>query len=397
MLTARELFLNHIAQTSDAPMLIEPESAEGIFVKDKSGKKFFDMIAGISVGNIGYGNKKVIEAIKLQSEKYLHLMVYGEYIQSPQVQFAQLITQHLPENLDSVYFTNSGTEATEGAMKLAKRFTGRSEIICFNKSYHGSTQGALSLMGDEYFRNSFRPLLPGIRRFDYNDMNAVSAISNQTACVILEPVQAESGVTLPEKKFMIELRKKCKQNGALLIFDEAQTAFGRTGKLFAFQKYEIEPDVLLMAKALGGGLPLGAFISSKEIMQSLTQNPVLGHITSFGGNPVCCAAGMAAMNFLLEEKLIDTISEKEKLFHLLLQHKKIIAVRSSGLLLAIEFENEELCKKVIDECRRNDLITDWFLFAPHCLRLAPPLIISEEEIISACKKILHSIESVSII
>ena len=395
MLTERQLFLNLVAQTSPAPMLLEPERAEGIYVYDKAGNRYMDLIAGISVGNLGHRHPKVVEAIKKQADKYLHLMVYGEYVQSPQVQLAELITHHLPPHLNSVYFTNSGAEATEGAMKLAKRYTGRFEIICFNKSYHGSTQGALSLMGDEYFRNSFRPLLPGITHLDYNDLHSLNAISDKTACVILEPVQAESGVTVPDISFLRQLQKQCTKLGAFLIFDEAQTGIGRTSELFAFQKFGVTPDILLTAKALGGGLPLGAFISSQEIMSTLTHEPVLGHLTTFGGNPVSCAAGLASLLALFEEGWMKQVEQKEKLFHKLLQHPRVKMIRSCGLLMAIEFENEAFNKRVIEECWKYELITDWFLFAPNCLRIAPPLIITEEEIETACRIILQSVEIAS--
>ncbi len=392
MLTERQLFLNLVAQTSSAPMLLEPEKAEGIYVYDKSGNRYLDLIAGISVGNLGHRHPRIVDAIKKQADKYLHLMVYGEYVQSPQVQLAQLLTHHLPPHLNTVYFTNSGTEATEGAMKLAKRYTGKFEIVCFNKSYHGSTQGALSLMGDEYFRNSFRPLLPGITHVDYNDIHSLNGINDKTACVILEPVQAESGVIVPDISFLKHLQKKCEQHKALLIFDEAQTGMGRTGELFAFQKFVVTPDILLTAKALGGGLPLGAFISSNEIMSSLTHEPVLGHLTTFGGNPLSCAAGLAALQTLLEEGWMKQVEEKEKLFHKLLLHPRVKMIRSYGLLMAIEFESDDFNKRVIEECWKYELITDWFLFAPNCLRIAPPLIITEEDIEIACRIILQAVE-----
>ena len=373
-------------------MMLEPERAEGIYVFDKNGNRYLDLIAGISVGNLGHRHPGVVEAIKKQADKYLHLMVYGEYVQSPQVQLAQLLTHHLPPHLNTVYFTNSGAEATEGAMKLAKRYTGKFEIVCFKNSYHGSTQGALSLMGDEYFRNSFRPLLPGITHVDYNDILSLNVITDKTACVILEPVQAESGVIVPDISFLKQAQKQCEKHKALLIFDEAQTGMGRTGELFAFQKLGVTPDILLTAKALGGGLPLGAFISSNEIMSSLTHEPVLGHLTTFGGNPLSCAAGLAALQTLFEERWMKQVEEKEKLFHKLLQHPRVKMVRSCGLLMAIEFESDAFNKRVIEECWKYELITDWFLFAPNCLRIAPPLIITEEEIEVACRIILQAVE-----
>lgn len=384
----RELFYQHIAQTSTAPMALEIEKASGCVLTGKNKKKYLDLIGGISVANIGHRHPKVIAAIKKQLNAYLHIMVYGEFIETPQVQFAQLLTQHLPQTLDSVYFTNSGAEATEGAMKLAKRVTGRTEIIAFNKSYHGSTQGALSVMGDEYWRNAFRPLLPDVLHLEYNSFALLENITERTACVIAETVQAEAGIIVPSKEWMMALRKKCTQVGALLILDEIQTGFGRTGKLWGFEHFEIVPDIVLLGKALGGGMPLGAFIADKKLMYQLAENPLLGHITTFGGHPVCCAAGMAAFNVLLEEKLMEEITKKEKLFLSLLNHPKIKVVRSFGLWLAIEFESFEINKKVIDACIENGLVTDFFLFSSNCLRISPPLIISEKEIISACKKIM---------
>lgn len=384
----RELFYQHIAQTSTAPMALEIEKASGCVLTGKNKKKYLDLIGGISVANIGHRHPKVIAAIKKQLNAYLHIMVYGEFIETPQVQFAQLLTQHLPQTLDSVYFTNSGAEATEGAMKLAKRVTGRTEIIAFNKSYHGSTQGALSVMGDEYWRNAFRPLLPDVLHLEYNSFALLENITERTACVIAETVQAEAGIIVPSKEWMMALRKKCTQVGALLILDEIQTGFGRTGKLWGFEHFEIVPDIVLLGKALGGGMPLGAFIADKKLMYQLAENPLLGHITTFGGHPVCCAAGMAAFNVLLEEKLMEEITKKEKLFLSLLNHPKIKVVRSFGLWLAIEFESFEINKKVIDACIENGLVTDCFLFSSNCLRISPPLIISEKEIISACKKIM---------
>jgi len=393
-LNQRELFLNHIAQTSAAPMGLEIIKAEGCLLYDANGKEFLDLIGGISVANIGHRHPKVIEAIQKQLEAYLHIMVYGEFIESPQVQYAKLLADHLPASLNSVYFTNSGTEATEGAMKLAKRVTNRTQIIAFNNSYHGSTQGALSIIGDEYWRNAFRPLLPGVLHLQYNSFESLNEITEQTACVVAETVQAEAGIIIPSKEWMQALRKKCNETGTLLILDEIQTGFGRMGKLLGFEHFDIVPDILLLGKALGGGMPLGGFIADKKLMNHLTENPVLGHITTFGGHPVCCAAGMAAMKVLLEEKLIDTIKEKERLFLSLLVHPKIRSVRSFGLWLAIEFDSFETNKKIIDSCIKQGLLTDWFLFAPHCLRISPPLIISEAQIQETCSILLKAMNLV---
>ena len=398
----RELFLKHVAQTSPAPLALEIVKAEAALLYDAAGKEYIDLIGGISVANTGHRHPKVIEAIKKQLDAYLHIMVYGEFIESPQVQYATLLTDHLPSSLNSVYFTNSGAEAVEGAMKLAKRVTGRTQIIAFNKSYHGSTQGALSIIGDEYWRNSFRPLLPGILHFDYGSYEMIDSINDQTACVIAETVQAEAGIIAPSREWIQALRKKCTETGTLLIFDEIQTGFGRTGRLWAFEHFGIIPDILLLGKALGGGLPLGAFIAGKELMWALTDSPVLGHITTFGGHPVSCVAGMAALQALVEEKIIDTVKQKEELFKSLLKHPKIKAVRSFGLWLALEFDSFETNKKTIDACINspgsgkgpNALVTDWFLFAAQCLRISPPLIISEEQIKKACAIILQACDDI---
>ncbi len=385
----RNLFLQHVGQTSEAPLALEIVKAEGSKLFDADGKEYIDLIGGISVCNVGHRHPKVIEAIKKQLDDYLHIMVYGELVQSPQVQYATTLTQHLPASLNAVFFTASGSEATEGAMKLAKRYTGRTQIISFKNSYHGSTQGALSVMGSEYWQQAFRPLLPGILQLNYNSFEELENITEQTACVIAETVQAEAGVLVPQNNWLKALKEKCTQTGTLLVLDEIQCGFGRNGTLWAFEQFDIVPDILLLGKALGGGMPLGAFVADKKLMDSFSHNPVLGHINTFGGHPVCCAAGLAAFNVLLDEKLMDGIKEKEALFIALLQHPKIKAVRSCGLMLAVEFENFEINKKIIDDLILQGVFTDWFLFASNCLRIVPPLVIGEEEIISACKKILR--------
>lgn len=384
----RQLFLQHNAQTSTAPLAIEMVKAEGCNLWDADGKEYIDLIGGISVCNVGHRHPRVLTAIREQLDKYLHIMVYGELVQSPQVQYARLLTEHLPSTLNSVYFTNSGTEATEGAMKLAKRVTGRTEILAFHHSYHGSTQGALSVMGDEYWRREFRPLLPGVHHATYNSFEALDLINSQTACVIAETIQAEAGVNAPLKEWITALRTKCMATGTLLILDEIQCGFGRNGTLWAFQQFDMVPDILLLGKALGGGMPLGAFIAGKQLMDALTDKPVLGHITTFGGHPVCCAAGMAAMQVLLQEELINKVYQKEQLFRSLLHHPKIKAVRSRGLMMAVEFENFEQNKKIIDTCIAKGVFTDWFLFAAHSMRIAPPLTITDEEIRNSCSTIL---------
>lgn len=389
-LNNRQLFLQHIAQTSPSPLALEIIKAEGSVLYDAGGKEYIDLIGGISVANTGHRHPKVIQAIQKQLDAYLHIMVYGEFVEAPQVHYARLLTDHLPSSLNSVYFTNSGAEAVEGAMKLAKRATNRTQIIAFNNSYHGSTQGALSLIGSEYWRNAYRPLLPGIIHLCYGSDEVFEFISAQTACVIAETVQAEAGIIATSKEWMQALRKKCSETGTLLILDEIQTGFGRTGKLWGFEHFDIVPDMVLLGKALGGGMPLGAFITDKKLMDAFTDNPVLGHITTFGGHPVSCAAGRAAMKALLEEGMIETVPEKEELFCSLLKHPKIKAIRSFGLWIAVEFDSFETNKKIIDTCISNGVLTDWFLFSADCLRISPPLIISEQQIKQACSVILSA-------
>ncbi|MEJ0105818.1 MAG: aspartate aminotransferase family protein [Bacteroidota bacterium] len=398
----RELFLKHVAQTSPAPLALEIVKAEGALLYDAAGKEYIDLIGGISVANTGHRHPKVVAAIKNQLDAYLHIMVYGEFIETPQVQYAKLLADHLPASLNTVYFTNSGAEAVEGAMKLAKRVTGRTQIIAFNKSYHGSTQGALSIIGDEYWRNAFRPLLPGVLHLEYGSAGSLRFINEQTACVIAETVQGEAGIIVPSGEWMQALRKKCSETGTLLILDEIQTGFGRTGKLWGFEHFDIVPDILLLGKALGGGMPLGAFIADQELMLAFTNSPVLGHITTFGGHPVCCVAGMAAMQSLLDEGIMDSVQQKEELFRSLLVHPAIKSIRSFGVWLALEFDSFETNKKIIDTCINTPgrlqgpgaLITDWFLFASNSLRISPPLIISEEQIKKACEIILQACDSV---
>jgi acetylornithine/N-succinyldiaminopimelate aminotransferase len=391
----RQLFLQHLAQTSAAPMGIEMVHAAGIYLTDAEGKKYMDLISGFSVCNIGHGHPAVIRAVQEQAEAYMHLIVYGEFIETPQTGYAKLLTDHLPASLNCVYFTNSGAEATEGAMKLAKRVTGRHQIIAFNKAYHGSTQGALSLMGDEYWRNAFRPLLPGVSHYDYNDNAVLDAIDEQTACVIMETVQAESGITAPDAAWIKALREKCSEKKVLLILDEIQAGFGRTGWLWAFEQYGIVPDILLLGKALGGGMPLGAFIADKALMQQLSYDPVLGHITTFGGHPVSCAAGKAALEVLLGGDDIASIERKEQLLLEQLVHPAIISRSHCGLWMSLQFASAEQCQRIVHQCVKNGIITDWFIFAPDRLRIAPPLIISEEALLTVCETIIKSIDEVA--
>jgi len=390
----RELFFRHVAQTSPAPLALEIVKASGSFMTDRDGRQYLDLIAGISVCNVGHAHPAVVEAIQKQSQQYLHLLVYGEFVETPQVQYAKALAQSLPASLNSVYFTNSGAEATEGAMKLAKRVTGRTEIIAFQQSYHGSTQGALSIMGDEYWRNAFRPLLPDVRHELYNSEESLAVITERTACVIAETVQAERGVVTPDPKWIKALRERCTQTGTLLILDEIQTGFGRTGSLWGFEQYDVVPDVVLLGKALGGGMPLGAFVADKSLMDAFTHQPVLGHITTFGGHPVCCAAGLAAFGVLQEENWVQAVKAKSDLICKTLQHPQIKAVRAAGLLVAIELESPEAvlttCKKALE----SGLIIDWFLFAPNCLRLAPPLSISLEELQNGLENLLKCLDRI---
>ena len=394
MISERQLFLNHLAQTSNSPMLLEIERAEGVYLISQDGKKYIDLISGVSVSNLGHRHPAVIKAIRDQLDKHMHLMVYGEYIQSPQVKFASLLTKHLPGNLNNIYFVNSGSEAIEGALKLAKRYTGRSEIVAFKNAYHGSTHGALSVMGNEEFKNSFRPLVPGVRFLEFNNISDIEKITENTACVLLEPIQGEGGIIPPDNGYLEKVRKKCTDVGALLIFDEIQTGFGRTGALFAFQQYGVIPDVFTIAKAMGGGLPIGAFVSSKEIMSVFKTNPVLGHITTFGGHPVSCAAAWASLKTLIDEKLIDTVPQKETLFRSLLKHRKIKEIRGKGLFLAVDLGKPDLVQKLIEKLLENGIVVDWFLFNPESFRIAPPLIITEDQIIAACKTILNALDSI---
>jgi acetylornithine/succinyldiaminopimelate/putrescine aminotransferase len=389
----RQLFLNHIAQVSPKPMELEIIRAKGIYLYDINEKSYIDFISGISVSNIGHCHPHVVKAIQEQAEKYMHLMVYGEYVQSPQIQLAKSLTDLLPENLNSIFYTNSGTEATEGALKLAKRVTGKTEIICFTNSYHGSTHGALSVMGNEEFKQAFRPLLPDVKIIPYNNIEEVKKnITSKTACVILEPIQSETGYTVADNQFLKAIREKCDEHCALLIFDEIQNGFGRSGTLFAFEQTGVIPDVLLLAKGMGGGMPIGCIVSSQKLLNEFTHNPVLGNINTFGGNAVCCAASLACLQTILSEKLIDAIEKKSNLIRTLLKHQAIKSIKGKGLMLALEFENTDLNFKIIETCIKNGLIVDWFLFNTYSMRITPPLVITEEEIKTACNIILKSID-----
>ncbi len=353
-----------------------------------------DLVSGFAVSNIGHRHARVVQAIKDQVDRYLHITVYGEYIQAPQIKFAEKICSVLPGKLNSVYFVNSGTEATEGAMKLAKCYTNRGEIIAFNNSYHGSTQGALSVMGNEYYKQKYRPLLPGIRFINFNQSKELELITEKTAAVIMETIQGEAGIRVPDIAYMQALRKRCDETGTLLILDEIQTGFGRTGKLFGFENFNIIPDILLLAKGMGGGMPIGAFISDKRIMDVLKDNPILGHITTFGGHPVSCAAGLATLKVILQENLINSVEEKENLFRKHLQNRHIKEIRGKGLMLSIQLDTFEHVENISKRCVENGVIIDWFLHCDTALRLAPPLIITDTEIIEACKVISEAIDYV---
>lgn len=390
-MTDRQLFLQHIAQTSDFPLGLEIERAEGVFIFGRDGKSYMDLISGIGVSNVGHRHPQVLEAIRNQLDKYLHLMVYGEYIQTPQTLLAHALTQTLPNTLNTVYFTNSGTEAVEGAMKLAKRYTGRREIIsCFN-AYHGSSQGALSLSGDENFKRNYRPLLPGIRHIEHGNPAHLAQITRNTAAVVMEVIAAEAGVRVPDAGYLQAVRQRCTEVGALLVFDEIQTGFGRTGTFWAFEDFSAMPDILLCAKGMGGGMPIGAFIASAEVMAVFRNNPILGHITTFGGHPVSCAASLATLQVITAGKLYEQAEAKGQLFRQLLVHPAIKDIRGKGLMLAVEFDSFAVLKPIIDRAILQGVITDWFLFCDNSMRIAPPLIITEAQIQEACAVILDAI------
>lgn len=387
----KQLFKQYLAQTSEQPIALEISAAKGNYLYDPNGKAYLDLIGGISVCNVGHSNPAVVAAIKAQADKYLHVMVYGELVQSPQTAYAQSIVERLPETLNSVYFTNSGTEATEAAIKLSRRYTQKINFVAAENSYHGHSTGALSLMGSEYWKAAFRPLMPGVKHLAYNSEAFINAIDATTAAVFIEPVQSEAGVIVPHKTWLKDLKKQCEINNCLLVVDEIQTGFGRTGTLWAFEQLGIVPDMLLLGKALGGGLPMGALVASKKIMDSFSSQPVLGHMTTFGGHPLCCAAGLAALNYLEQEQLYQQVKTKEALFKSLLQHPEIKALRSFGLIIAVELQDETKVLQCLERCLEAGLFSDWFLFAPNCIRIAPPLTITEEEIEKACQILLSSL------
>ncbi|WP_379089296.1 aspartate aminotransferase family protein [Pedobacter sp. UC225_65] len=395
MLTQRQLFLKHNAQTSTTPLLLEFVKAKGIYMYDQNGKRYMDLIAGIGVSNIGHCHEAVVNAVKQQVETYMHLMVYGEFVQSPQVNFATALASVLPVNLNCTYFVNSGTEAVEGAMKLAKRYTGRKGFIACKNAYHGSTQGAESLMESDFYSIGYGPFLPNIGFITHNHLPDLEKITEETAAVFIEPIQGEAGIRVADQTYMQALKDKCVATGTLLIFDEIQSGFGRTGKMFAFEHYQITPDVLLLAKGIGGGMPIGAFISSAEIMSVLSHSPILGHMTTFGGHPVCCAAGLATLNTLIAANIVSEVDEKGQQFKDLLKHPAIKEIRGKGLMLAVEFNDFDTNKAIIDACIEDGLISDWFLHCSNSMRIAPPLTITKTEIEEACTIILKNVNLVT--
>lgn len=381
----RQQFLRHIGQTSPSPMLVEIERAEGSCFYTPEGKKYYDTISGVSVSNVGHHNPAVTEAVCRQAQQYMHVMVYGELVERPQVRYAALIADYLPDPLESVYFVNSGAEAVEGALKLAKRFTGRRRMIACRNAYHGSTHGAMSVMNSYEFSDAYGPMLPGVDWITYNNLADLDKINEETACVLIEPVQGEAGVRLPEKGYLEALRKKCDSTGTLLIFDEIQTGFGRTGEMFAMTKYGVTPDIVCLAKALGGGMPLGAFVSSRHIMECLSHDPALGHITTFGGHPVCCAAGLAAMEYIIEHRLLGDVERKGAMFETILaSHSAVKEIRRSGLLMAVELGSSERLYHIMELFKERGILSDWFLFCDTAFRISPPLTMTDDEIRDVC-------------
>ena len=377
----RKQFLQHVGQTSPEPMLVEVERAEGVFFYTPEGKPYYDLISGVSVSNVGHGNPAVVEAVCRQARDYMHVMVYGELVETPQVEYARLLAEQLPGEIDSIYFLNSGAEAVEGALKLAKRVTGRPEMISMQGAYHGSTHGAMSMMGGEEHKSAFRPLLPDVRQIRYNNFDDIQLVTTRTACLLVEPVQGEAGVIPPAEGYLEALRRRCDEVGTMLIFDEIQTGMGRSGAMFACAKYGVIPDIICLAKALGGGMPLGAFAARREVMQALTHNPVLGHISTFGGHPVCCAAGLAAARYILDNKLVEQVEAKGALYETLLaDHPAVVEIRRSGLLLAVELGSSERMFAMMAMFKEVGILSDWFLYCDTAFRISPPLTITEEEI-----------------
>ena len=384
--------MQHLAQTTDFPLMIEVEKAEGVYLFGPNNEKYLDLISGIGVSNVGHRHPKVLEAIHHQLDKYLHLMVYGEFVQTPQVALAKALCDTLPAHLDNVYLVNSGSEAVEGAMKLAKRYTGKPNFVSCVNAYHGSSHGSLSIGGNEVFKRAYRPLLPGINHIHYGSFSDLEKIDDRTAGVIIETIQGEAGIRVACKEYFKAVRKRCDETGTLLILDEIQCGFGRTGKFWAFEHFEIIPDIVVSAKGMGGGMPIGAFIANQEVMGVFKNNPLLGHITTFGGHPVSAAASHATIQILQTENLLESVDQKADLFKSLLKHPKIKSIRNKGLMMAVEFDSFETLKPIIDRAIELGVITDWFLFCDDSMRIAPPLTISESEIKEACRIILKAID-----
>jgi acetylornithine/succinyldiaminopimelate/putrescine aminotransferase len=391
----REMFYNYLGLPSLKPMGLEISSARGIFMFGPHGEDYIDLVSGVSVSNLGHQNPQIVKAVQDQAGSHMHLMVYGDLIQAPQVELAEMLAGQLPSSLHCTYFVNSGSEAIEGALKLAKRYTGRTELVAFKNAYHGGTHGALTICGNEQMKNAFRPLLPDVKFLEFNNFNNLEQISGQTACVVIETIQAEGGIILPETGFLSAVREKCDQTGTLLVLDDIQMGMGRTGKLFSFEHYDFKPDILCLAKAFGGGMPLGAFISSREIMQSLAHDPELGHITTFGGHPVSCAAALASLKYLVHSGIYQQAEKKAGIFlERLSNHPAIQGIRHKGLMMGIDLESPEKVSMLIPRFIQNGLIGDSFLFRPQSFRIAPPLVISELEIHLACDRILKSLSEI---
>ncbi len=392
----RKQFLEHVGQTSPSPMLVEVARAEGSFFYTPEGKRYFDLVAGVSVSNVGHANPAVVEAVQRQAADYMHVMVYGEMVERPQVEYAHRIAELAPGDLDCVYFVNSGAEAVEVALKLAKRYTGRTELISMRRAYHGSTHGAMSMMSTpegEEWKAEFRPLLPDVKSINFNSFDDLILITERTAGVLCEVVQGEAGVRLPNPEWLKALRSRCTEVGALLIFDEIQTGMGRTGEMFASVKYGVTPDVMCLAKAFGGGMPLGGVVSNRAVLDSFTHNPCLGHITTFGGHPVCCAAGLVALNYLTDNHVIESVEAKGAMFEeRLIKHPRVLEIRRSGLLLALELGKAEYLYRLMEIFKEEGIMSDWFLYCDTAFRISPPLTISESEIAECCAIIGRSLD-----
>ena len=389
------MYTPFLANTTNQPFGIEVVSAEGIYLVDRSGKKYIDLISGIAVSNLGHQNQHIKSALLDQLNKHLHIMVFGEFSQEIQNKLAQKLATFLPESLNCLYVVNSGTEANEAALKLAKRATGKTRLVSFRGAYHGSTHGSLSVSGNEQKKYAFRPLLPDVLQLPFNDCDALESIDHQVAGVIIEPIQGDAGVRIPSKEFMAKLRRICDEHCILLIADEIQTGFGRTGKLFAYEHFDIVPDIVTIGKAFGGGMPIGGLVTSQKIMSLFTSNPPLGHITTFGGHPMCCAGALAGLEVLENENIVSKVEQKGVLFESLLKHKMIMEIRRKGLFFAIELKNPDIVQKVVEGCKNKGLLSFWFLSCPESFRIAPPLIITEKQIAFSCEIINEVMDELS--